>query len=351
MKKNLAEKDYEEEIIEGVDQITDYEEDIVEDADQDEEDIAEELDANDNNTKQYIGLPVATACGLQKYLATISKIPSLSKEEEFNLAVAYIEKKDLNAAHKLILSHLKLVAKIAFSYKNYNIPTIDMISEGNIGLLKAVDKYNPLLGYRLSTYSIWWIKAAIQDYILKTWSMVKTMTTLPHKKVFLALKKLKKRIINAHINSHPEEYKKIAEDLNLSIKDVIDMEDRILKNRDVSIYEQIGHQSEGSEKQLIDTLPAPGPTQEVRLIEYQKDVEQKRVLREALNILNPRELYIIRSRNLVENPSTLNDLSKRFNISQERVRQIEEHALKKIKKYIFEKNFYNTKKQYQIRNY
>lgn len=347
MKKNLIEDidDYEEEIIE--DASTDCEENIIEDADQDEEDIAQELDASDDNKKQYIGLPVATACGLQKYLATISKIPSLSKEEEFNLAVAYIEKKDLNAAHKLILSHLKLVAKIAFSYKNYNIPTIDMISEGNIGLLKAVDKYNPQLGYRLSTYSMWWIKAAIQDYILKTWSMVKTITTLPHKKVFLALRRLKKRIINVHINSHPEEYRKIAEDLNLSIKEVLDMEDRILKNTDVSIYEQIGYQNEDSEKQLIDTLPAPGPTQEVRLIEYQKNVEQKLMLKEALNILNPRELDIIKSRNLVETPSTLNDLSKRFNISQERVRQIEEHALKKIKKYISEKK----PLQYKIRNY
>lgn len=313
------------------------EEEVEEDDDEKGEVVEIEEYNVEEGKSEHVALPSISSSSLQQYLAKISKIPSLTREEELLLAISYIEKKDINSAHKLILSHLKLVAKIAFSYKNYNIPTIDMISEGNIGLLKAVDKYNPQLGYRLSTYAIWWIKAAIQDYILKSWSMVKTITTLPHKKLFLALRKLKKRIINVHVSSHPEEYNKIAEDLNLSIKEVIEMENRLLKNADVSIYQQIGYQGETNEKQLIDTLPAPGPTQEIKLIEYQKTMTQKLMLKEALHILNPRELDIIKSRNLVEHPATLNDLSKRFNISQERVRQIEEHALKKMKKYISDK--------------
>ena len=283
---------------------------------------------------------------LQKYLAKIAKIPSLSQEEEFKLAIAYTQNNDVEAAHRLVRSHLKLVAKIALSYKNYNIPTIDMISEGNIGLLRAVDKYNPNLGYRLSTYAMWWIRASIQNYILYSWSMVRSITTSAKKKLFLSLRKLKKHIINSHDVDNTQEYAKIAKELNFSIKEVIAMEDRI-NSPDVSLYQEI-NQDSSSPKQLIDTIETNQQTQESKIIALQEKSIQKKMLNDALSILNERELKVLKSRNLVEKPITLEVLSKELNISKERVRQIEESAIKKIKKYILQIKQDNIKYTKQI---
>ena len=294
---------------------------------------------NDNEQKQTSNAIVAIPTiknSLSQYLLNVSKIPSLTAEEEFAFAISYIEKCDRKAAHKLILSHLKLVVKIAFTYKNYNIPTIDMISEGNLGLLRAVSKFNPKLGFRLSTYAIWWIKAAIQEYILKSWSAVKTVTTKEQKKLFLALRKLRKQIINVHISNHPEEYKKIAEDLNISVKEVIDMEDRML-SPDISLNKNISSDNQELKTELIDTIPTKHTTQETELIEYQDKNRQKKLLEEALTKLQPRELEIFQSRNFNEKPVTLEKLSIKFEISKERVRQIEVKAIEKIKKYVSEK--------------
>lgn len=285
----------------------------------------------ENNSPVLALVPQVTD-NLQQYIKKVMKIPSLTKEEELELAIAYIEKQDLKAAHKLILSHLKLVVKIALSYKS-NSPVMDMISEGNLGLLKAVDKFNPNFGYRLSTYAMWWIKATIQDYILKSWSAVKTVTNANQKKLFLTLIKLKKRIANLHISNHPEKYEQIANELNLSIKDVLSMETRI-NNQDVSLYQKIGYNDDGRETQLVSTIPSEYISQEKKVLYQNEENFRKKIFNKALSTLNERELYIIKARNLSERSETLESLSKKLNISKERVRQIETKSIEKIKNYI-----------------
>ncbi|QEK39875.1 RNA polymerase factor sigma-32 [Candidatus Sneabacter namystus] len=268
---------------------------------------------------------------LTVYLGKVNSIPSLSEEEELRLATAYVKDKDSKAAHTLILSHLKLVAKVALSYRNYNIPVVDLIAEGNMGLLRAVQKFNPDLSYRLSTYALWWIKSMIQDYILKSWSLVKIVTTAEQKKLFFALRKLKRKIADSHSVISHEEYKKIAEELKIDLSQVYLMENRI-SSTDTSINQPSVNSTSG--KELSELLPEKKPNQEIILVEKQETEMKKKLLAEAMLTLNDREKFVLQARKIKEKVHTLEEISNKLKISKERVRQIEKAALTKMKKYI-----------------
>jgi len=269
---------------------------------------------------------------LKGYLRKINMIPSLTQEEEFLLAKAYLEENDMTAAHKLITSHLKLVVKLALSYKYYNLPMIEVISEGNLGLIHAVKKYDPDLGYRLSTYAMWWIKASIQEYILKSWSLVKIGTTANQKKLFFNLKKIKRKLTILHSRETGiEDYAQISEELGVSMQEVAELDQR-LTQADVSLNQPILGNEQNDE--LIDFLPENKPSFELTLSNQQESKLRKTLLKDAMSKLTEREIEIIRLRRLSEIPTTLDELSKKLNISKERVRQIENRALDKMHQYI-----------------
>jgi RNA polymerase sigma-32 factor len=272
---------------------------------------------------------------LQKYLSEINKIASLSQEEEFMLAKNFLENQDKSAAHKLVTSHLKLVAKIAISYKNYGLPIDEMISEGNIGLIHAVKKYNPDLGFRLSTYAMWWIKANIQDYILRSWSLVKIGTTAVQKKLFFSLSRLKNKISSLYFRApNDQDYVNIAKDLGVSKKDVVELNER-LYTRDMSLNQYVQNDNQNAE--LIDFLPETRPNQEVVFCQEQESMVKKTILNQGLSNLNARELYILQHRKLSDPIATLDELSNKFEISKERVRQIENRAFKKLQDFVLDK--------------
>jgi RNA polymerase sigma-32 factor len=283
-------------------------------------------------TKELTTLPIISEqSGFAKYLQEINRIPLLSQEEEFMLAKSYIEQEDLEAAHKLVTSHLKLVVKIAISYKGYGLPMIEMVSEGNLGLMHAVKKFNPDLGHRLSTYAMWWIKSSIQEYILRSWSMVKIGTTTAQKKLFFSLGKIKTKIRQTHereINN--TDYIRIAENLGVSEKEVRDMDIR-LSQSDTSLNNKYG---EEEDSEMIEFIPEKAPNQEVIFAAKQDAAWKNRILTEALKTLNARELDILSKRKLKETPSTLDELSKIYNMSKERVRQIENRAFEKVQEYV-----------------
>lgn len=266
--------------------------------------------------------------GLYRYLQEVNKLPSLTHEEEFMLARAYIETQDLEAAHKLVTSHLKLVAKIALRYRNYGLPPTELISEGNLGLMHAVKKFNPELGFRLSTYAMWWIKAAIQEYILKSWSLVKLGTTSAQKKLFFSLGKIKNKIRNAKSRDiNDGDYQEIAENLGVTKYEVQEM-DRRLSNSDISLNSPAT--KEDSDTELMEFIPESRPSQEAMLSAKQESILRHEMLFQALKTLKERELYILQERRLKEPATTLDELSKKLNISKERVRQIENRAFEKI---------------------
>lgn len=270
---------------------------------------------------------------LYSYLRQINSIPSLSKEEEFLLAKNYLEGKDLKAAEKLVRSHLKLVAKIALNYKNYGLPVQDLISEGNIGLMQAVKKYDPGLGFRLSTYAMWWIKAAVQEYILKSWSLVKIGTTSTQKRLFFSLNKIKNKL--SAIYSRPiseSDFPEIAKTLGVNVSEVSDMNLRI-SGSDLSLNDPVGR-DDSAKTELIDFIRDPSPGQEVKLIESAEAKRKKALLAEAINSLGQRELEIFTERKLSDPASTLESLSLKYSISKERVRQIENRAFEKIKSFV-----------------
>jgi RNA polymerase sigma-32 factor len=285
----------------------------------------------------FTRLPVVnTDAGFSKYLREINKIPSLSQEDEFLLAKAYLEEHDLEAAQKLVTSHLKLVAKIAMQYKNYGLPVAELVSEGNLGLMQAVKKYDPDLGHRLSTYAMWWIKAAIQEYILKSWSLVKIGTTAAQKKLFFSLKKIKHRLTNTYARSINEgDYQEIANELGVSVKEVGEMDQR-LSGPDMSLNFTMDHDGqEGTE--MIDLLPEVKESQEEIISNNQVLFNQKKVLADAMQVLNEREVQILTARKLSATPVTLDKLSGEYNISKERIRQIENRAFEKIQNYVLDK--------------
>ena len=284
--------------------------------------------------KQNTGaLSVSAESGFYQYLQKINKVPSLTQEEEFSLAKAYLDDNVLEAAHKLVTSHLKLVVKIAVGYRNYGLPLSELVSEGNLGLMQAVKKYNPDLGFRLSTYAMWWIKASIQEYILKSWSLVKIGTTSAQKKLFFSLAKVKRKIMNLY--SRPvtdEDFPQIAQELNVTSNEVAEMNSR-LSGSDLSLNSPIG--SDENSGEFIEFLPENRPSQELILINQQESVSKRSLLKQAMAVLNERELDILTERKLKESPSTLDTLSTKYAISKERIRQIENKAFEKIQNFIF----------------
>ena len=303
--------------------------------------VAAELDQHDADSEQTsevvtTSLPaLSSEAGFQKYLREINAIPSLTKEEEFLLAKNYLEQNDLAAAQKLVASHLKLVVKIALQYRNYGLPVTDLVSEGSLGLMQAVKKYDPDLGNRLSTYAMWWIKASIQEYVLKSWSLVKIGTTAAQKKLFFSLGKIKRKIRNAYgRDTNYGDYENIANDLGVSVKEVEDMTHR-LSGPDASLNSPVKDDDNSSE--LMDFLPEESPSHDIVIMNNELLENKKKVLFEALEILNEREAKILCARKLTDNPSTLDSLSIEYNISKERVRQIENRAFEKVQAHVLAK--------------
>lgn len=281
-----------------------------------------------------ITLPVLSSeTSLSRYLQEINTFAYLSKEEEQKLAKQWIDNQDVAAAHKLVTSHLRLVAKIAMGFRGYGLPLLELISEGNIGLMHAVKKFDPSKGFRLSTYAIWWIKASMQEYILKSWSLVKIGTTGAQKKLFFNLRKLKSRLKRVDDSAlSPNEVAAIANELNVSEQDVIDMDGRIGYG-DQSLNDPI-RGFEGEQVEYIDYLADDSEHHDDILAEQQELNHKRSLFAGAMKTLNDRERAIVKARRLEEKPATLDDLSKVYNISRERVRQIEAKALEKLQKVV-----------------
>ena len=265
--------------------------------------------------------------GLKNYLAEIRKFPVLEPEEEYMLAKRFSEHGDYDAAHKLVTSHLRLVAKIAMSYKGYGLPTSDLIAEGNIGMMQAVKKFDEEKGFRLSTYAMWWIKASIQEYVLRSWSMVKMGTNAAQKRLFFNLRKIKNKINDPSAHYLTEDnVAEVANLLGVSEQEVKDMDMR-MSGGDHSLNQTIG---DDDKTQWIDLVESEQESNEDILAESQEYSMKKKMLNSAMENLNERELRIVKARKLSDNPLTLDDLSKEYNISRERVRQIEAKALEKL---------------------
>ena len=272
-------------------------------------------------------LPVIAAeGGLSRYLDEIRKFPMLQPDEEYMLAKSWREHGDRPAAEKLVTSHLRLVAKIAMGYRGYGLPIGEVVSEGNVGLMQAVKRFEPDKGFRLATYAMWWIKASIQEYILRSWSLVKMGTTANQKKLFFNLRKAKSRISALDEGDlKPDQVKQIATKLGVPEQDVIDMNRRLAG--DASLNAPL--RDEG-ESEWQDWLVDDESNQEVRLVESEEAGNRLAALRDALGVLNPRERRIFEARRLAEDPITLEDLSAEFGVSRERVRQIEVRAFEKV---------------------
>ena len=268
--------------------------------------------------------------GLKNYLEEIKKFPMLSATEEYTLANRWQVHKDTDAAHQLVTSHLRLVAKIAMGYKGYGLPITDIISEGNIGLMQAAQKFDPEKGFRLTTYAMWWIKAAMQEYVLRSWSLVKIGTTAVQKKLFFNLRSAKNRIqAYEHGDLKPENLKKLSTQLNVPEKEVVNM-NRRLSGGDPSLNAPISSDGEKT-GEWQEWLVSDDANQEEAYSEQEEDGLRKELIKESLLVLNKRELDIIQTRKLTDSPSTLEELSIKYDISRERVRQIEVRALEKVK--------------------
>ena len=272
---------------------------------------------------------ITSVDGLNRYLQEIRKYPLLEFKYERELAMKWAKKKDIESAHILVTSHLRLVAKIAMGFKGYGLPINELISEGNIGMLESIKRFDYKRGFRLATYAMWWIRASIQEYILHSWSLVKMGTTAAQKKLFFNLRKIK-----SHLRAYeegdmlPENVNKIAKGLNVSKKEVMDM-NRRLAGPDHSLNAPLKEDGEG---EWQDWLVDGSPTQEYIISNSQELDQRKDLLSKAINILNPREKYIMVERRLKDETKTLDDLSNHFKISRERVRQIEVRAMEKLKK-------------------
>lgn len=268
------------------------------------------------------------ADGLSRYMEEIRRFPMLQPDEEYMLAKRYLEHDDTDAAHRLVTSHLRLVAKIAMGYRGYGLPVGEVISEGNVGLMQAVKKFDPERGFRLATYAMWWIKASIQEYVLRSWSLVKMGTTANQKRLFFNLRKAKNRIqALGEGDLNEEQVKKIATDLQVSEAEVLSMNQRL--SGDASLNAPIKN-ADGESGQWQDWLVDDSDNAEQILIEEDELDHRRVMLNEALSVLNEREQRIFRARRLSEEPETLEELSQEFNISRERVRQIEVRAFEKV---------------------
>ena len=274
-------------------------------------------------------LPVPSVRGLSLYLAQIKKFPMLDAEEEYMLAKNWKERGNLKAAHKLVTSHLRLVAKIAMGYRGYGLPVGELISEGNIGLMQAVKKFDPDKGFRLATYAMWWIKAAIQEYVLRSWSLVKMGTTSAQKKLFFNLKKIKSQIApNQEGDLRKEQVDEISKSLNVKSDEVINMNRRMM-SQEKSLNDPL---KAGDTTEWQDWLVDESMDQELVTAQKQELNDKKDLLYDSIKILDERERKILESRRLSENPKTLEELSKKYKISRERIRQIETKAFEKLQK-------------------
>lgn len=277
-----------------------------------------------------LSLPVLSDTGLAHYLDEVNKFPMLEEEEEYVLAKAWTGHEDVTSAHKLVTSHLRLVVKIAMGYRGYGLPVTDLISEGNVGLMQAVKRFDPEKGFRLSTYAMWWIKAAIQEYVLRSWSLVKMGTSAAQKKLFFNLRRMKHRILSSQDKEdrklHHDEISYIAEELDVPERDVREMDER-LGSSDPSLNVAI---SEDGDSQWIDYVADESSSQEIKLGEKQDMALRSKMLKKAMRGLNERERDIIEQRRLRDEPVTLEVLSQAYKISRERVRQIENRALEKL---------------------
>jgi RNA polymerase sigma-32 factor len=283
------------------------------------------------NKKKITNLPSPSVGGLSIYLAQIKKFPMLDAEEEYMLAKNWKERGNLKAAHKLVTSHLRLVAKIAMGYRGYGLPVNELISEGNIGLMQAVKKFDPDRGFRLATYAMWWIKAAIQEYVLKSWSLVKMGTTTAQKKLFFNLRKLKNQIApNQEGDLRDEHVKEISERLDIDSHEVVNMNRRLM-GHEKSLNDPI---KAGETDEWQDLLVDDHLDQELVISQKQEFDDKKELLYEAMTILNNREKEILQARKLTENPKTLEELSQKYQISRERIRQIETKAFEKLQKFM-----------------
>ena len=273
--------------------------------------------------------PVPSPGGLSLYLAQIKKFPMLDAEEEYMLAKNWRESGNIKSAHKLVTSHLRLVAKIAMGYRGYGLPVNELIAEGNIGLMQAVKKFDPDKGFRLATYAMWWIKAAIQEYVLRSWSLVKMGTTTAQKKLFFNLKKIKNQIAPEQEGDLKKEHvEEISKRLDVDSNEVVNMNRRMMgQEKSLNSPIKIGETDEWQDWLIDEKLD-----QELLISQQQEYDEKKELLQSAMKILNEREREIISSRRLTEQPVTLDELSQKYKISRERIRQIETKAFEKLQK-------------------
>jgi len=278
---------------------------------------------------QMSNLLTPSTSGLSVYLSQIKKFPMLDAEEEYMLAKNWRENGNLKSAHKLVTSHLRLVAKIAMGYRGYGLPVNELISEGNLGLMQAVKKFDPEKGFRLATYAMWWIKAAIQEYVLRSWSLVKMGTTTAQKKLFFNLKKIKNQIAAGQEGDlRDDQVKEISKRLDVDSHEVVNMNRRMM-GQEKSLNDPI---KSGEMDEWQDWLVDDSLDQELIVSQKQEYEDKKELLNSAMKILNEREKEIISARRLSEEPKTLEDLSKKYNISRERIRQIETKAFEKLQK-------------------
>jgi RNA polymerase sigma-32 factor len=267
---------------------------------------------------------------LNRYLAEIKKFPILAPEQEYMLAKRYQEHQDPEAAAQLVTSHLRLVAKIAMGYRGYGLPVSELISEGNIGLMQGVKKFEPDRGFRLATYAMWWIRASIQEFILRSWSLVKMGTTAAQKKLFFNLRRMKNRLDAFEDGDlKPEDVAKIATDLGVTEADVVSMNRRMAMGGDTSLNVTM---RDDSESQWQDMLADTDPLQDERLADSEEKQVRHELLLEAMDDLNDREKHILAERRLAEEPKTLEELSQVYGVSRERVRQIEVRAFEKLQR-------------------
>ena len=283
-----------------------------------------------NSKKNYNMPSISSEGGLSAYLAQIKKFPMLDAEEEYMLAKNWKETGNLKSAEKLVTSHLRLVAKIAMGYKGYGLPVNEMISEGNIGLMQAVKKFEPEKGFRLATYAMWWIKASIQEYILRSWSLVKIGTTTAQKKLFFNLKKIKNQIApRSEGDLRNEHVSEIARKLDVSENEVVSM-NRRLAGKEHSLNAPIGEDGDQWQDWVVDQ----DMDQELKFAQQEEMDQRKDLLKDSIKVLNEREKEILYSRRLTDKPLTLEDLSKKYKISRERIRQIENKAFEKLQKHM-----------------
>ena len=280
-------------------------------------------------------LPALSEGSLSDYLNEIKKFPMLSSEEEFMLAKAWVDHDDRKSAHRLVTSHLRLAAKIALGYRGYGLPINEVVSEANVGLMQAVKRFDPDKGFRLATYAMWWIKASIQEYILRSWSLVKMGTTSAQKKLFFNLRKAKNRIgVMEDGELHPDNVKNIAENLNVSQDEVISM-NRRMGGGDASLNVLVNTNNEGT-LEWQDWIEDEDSDHAAKFADKQELDSRRVLLKSALTSLNQRECEILTKRKLIDDPLTLEELSNEYNVSRERIRQIEVRAFEKLQKKMYE---------------